>query len=53
MFEDALKGKDVHSLRPRIEHAQIFKPGDLERVGRLGCRLLPVSLVIIRLILEQ
>jgi len=37
VFEEALKGKAVELLRPRIEHAQIFKSGDLERVGKLGC----------------
>ncbi|KAF5341906.1 hypothetical protein D9611_001970 [Ephemerocybe angulata] len=27
---------DVEKTRPRIEHAQIFEKGDLERIGRLG-----------------
>ncbi|KIM26511.1 hypothetical protein M408DRAFT_180844 [Serendipita vermifera MAFF 305830] len=36
IFEDALRGRDVQVLRPRIEHAQIFRPDDLKRVGELG-----------------
>jgi hypothetical protein len=37
-FEDILKkpGADVNVWRPRIEHAQIFQPRDLERIGTLG-----------------
>jgi predicted amidohydrolase YtcJ len=37
-FEDVLKkpGVDVDTWRPRIEHAQIIQPSDLERIGRLG-----------------
>ncbi|KAI9435527.1 amidohydrolase family-domain-containing protein [Lactarius indigo] len=38
IFEDILKkpGADVNTWRPRIEHAQIFQPSDIERIGRLG-----------------
>jgi predicted amidohydrolase YtcJ len=38
VFEDILKkpGADANVWRPRIEHAQIFQPRDLERIGRLG-----------------
>jgi len=38
IFEDVLNkpGADVNTWRPRIEHAQIFQPRDLERIGRLG-----------------
>ena len=42
IFEDILEGKsgkpkvNVSEWRPRIEHAQIISPADLERVGRLG-----------------
>jgi len=38
VFEDILRkpGADVNVWRPRIEHAQIFQPRDLERIGRLG-----------------
>ncbi|KAH9177302.1 amidohydrolase 3 [Lactarius sanguifluus] len=38
IFEDILKkpGADVNTWRPRIEHAQIFRPSDFERIGRLG-----------------
>jgi len=38
IFEDILRkpGADVNIWRPRIEHAQILQPSDLERIGRLG-----------------
>ncbi|KAJ7690724.1 amidohydrolase family-domain-containing protein [Mycena rosella] len=36
LAKEVLGGKDVAALRPRIEHAQIFQPADLERIGRLG-----------------
>ncbi|KAI0063272.1 amidohydrolase 3 [Artomyces pyxidatus] len=38
IFEDILSrpGADVRKWRPRIEHAQIMQPSDLERIGRLG-----------------
>ncbi|KAH9990826.1 amidohydrolase 3 [Russula vinacea] len=38
VFEDILSkpGADVDTWRPRIEHAQILQPSDLERMGRLG-----------------
>ncbi|KAH9028940.1 amidohydrolase 3, partial [Lactarius hengduanensis] len=38
IFEDILKrpGADVNTWRPRIEHAQIIRPSDFERIGRLG-----------------
>jgi predicted amidohydrolase YtcJ len=37
LAEEALNGKpDVAAFRPRIEHAQILQPTDLERIGRLG-----------------
>jgi len=38
IFEDILSklGTDVNTWRPRIEHAQVFQPSDLERVGKLG-----------------
>jgi hypothetical protein len=31
----------VNAWRPRIEHAQIFQPIDLERIGKLGGWLAP------------
>ncbi|KAF8889019.1 amidohydrolase family-domain-containing protein [Infundibulicybe gibba] len=37
IFEDILKnGGNVTDWRPRIEHAQIFTPEDLVRIGKLG-----------------
>jgi len=30
------EGANVSEWRPRIEHAQIFTPADLERIGKLG-----------------
>lgn len=38
IFEDIIKDKSVNvtDWRPRIEHAQIMQPSDLERSGRLG-----------------
>ena len=30
------EGANVSEWRPRIEHAQIFAPADLERIGKLG-----------------
>jgi predicted amidohydrolase YtcJ len=48
VFEDILTSKpltgllgfgpntNVTEMRPRIEHAQIMQPSDLERIGRLG-----------------
>lgn len=38
IFEDVLssKGLGVDEWRPRIEHAQIMRMEDLERVGRVG-----------------
>ncbi|RDB23930.1 putative amidohydrolase YtcJ [Hypsizygus marmoreus] len=38
IFEDILesRGGNVTEWQPRIEHAQIFAPADLERIGRLG-----------------
>ncbi|KAI0277876.1 amidohydrolase 3 [Russula aff. rugulosa BPL654] len=38
VFEGILRkpGADVNAWRPRIEHAQIFQPRDLERIGKLG-----------------
>ncbi|KAJ6558428.1 amidohydrolase family-domain-containing protein [Mycena vulgaris] len=37
LAEEYLNGKtDVAAFRPRIEHAQILQPSDLERIGRLG-----------------
>ncbi|KAH8112103.1 amidohydrolase family-domain-containing protein [Phellopilus nigrolimitatus] len=36
IFEDLLRGANVTDRRPRIEHAQIMVPADLERIGRLG-----------------
>lgn len=36
-FEKAAnEGIDLRSLRPRIEHAQIMREDDFERIGRLG-----------------
>lgn len=36
-FEKAAnEGIDLRELRPRIEHAQIMREDDFERVGRLG-----------------
>ncbi|THU97871.1 hypothetical protein K435DRAFT_777773 [Dendrothele bispora CBS 962.96] len=43
IFEDIIQGKEDGSIpvnvtewRPRIEHAQIMTPQDLERIGKLG-----------------
>jgi hypothetical protein len=37
IFEDILGSRaNISAWRPRIEHAQIFSPSDLERIGRLG-----------------
>ncbi|KAJ7496987.1 amidohydrolase family-domain-containing protein [Mycena latifolia] len=37
LAKDALNGEPgVTAFRPRIEHAQILHPTDLERIGRLG-----------------
>ncbi|KAJ7647632.1 amidohydrolase family-domain-containing protein [Roridomyces roridus] len=37
LAEEARAGNgDVSAFRPRIEHAQIMQPTDLERIGRLG-----------------
>ncbi|KAJ7125052.1 amidohydrolase family-domain-containing protein [Mycena epipterygia] len=37
LAEEALSGNsDITAFRPRIEHAQILQPADLERIGRLG-----------------
>ncbi|VDC03172.1 unnamed protein product [Peniophora sp. CBMAI 1063] len=38
VYEDVLtkKGMRAEEWRPRIEHAQIMTPADLERIGRLG-----------------
>ncbi|THH07934.1 hypothetical protein EW145_g3049 [Phellinidium pouzarii] len=38
IFEDLLRGEIVSDRRPRIEHAQIVAPADLERMGRLGAQ---------------
>jgi predicted amidohydrolase YtcJ len=37
-FEASLKltGANVTALRPRLEHAQIILPEDMERLGKLG-----------------
>ncbi len=37
-------GGNVTEWRPRIEHAQIFAPADLVRIGKLGGGLLLVQL---------
>ncbi|KAF8494985.1 amidohydrolase 3 [Russula emetica] len=38
VFEDILSKPeaDVNTWRPRVEHAQVFQPRDLQRIGRLG-----------------
>ncbi|KAI6118109.1 amidohydrolase family-domain-containing protein [Pisolithus sp. B1] len=36
IFEDVFAGTNISEARPRIEHAQIMTPEDLERMGRLG-----------------
>ncbi|KAF7971972.1 hypothetical protein HWV62_19371 [Athelia sp. TMB] len=36
IFEDLLGTTSAIERRPRIEHAQIMQPSDLERAGRLG-----------------
>jgi predicted amidohydrolase YtcJ len=37
IYESIIKeGANVSEWRPRIEHAQIFAPADLERIGKLG-----------------
>ncbi|KAG8854328.1 hypothetical protein FRB91_003650 [Serendipita sp. 411] len=36
IFENALKGRDIQALRPRIEHAQILRPQDIGRMASLG-----------------
>lgn len=35
-FTDLWRSGVRKDLRPRIEHAQILQPADLERIGRLG-----------------
>lgn len=46
LAEEARNGKgDATTFRPRIEHAQILQPADLERIGRLGGVLFPVVYV--------
>ncbi|KAJ6501026.1 amidohydrolase family-domain-containing protein [Mycena vitilis] len=35
-FEAALDGVNVTTLRPRLEHAQLMRKEDMERLGRLG-----------------
>ena len=36
IFEDKLRNASAEVHRPRIEHAQIMTPSDLERTARLG-----------------
>ena len=38
IYEEILeqRGGNVSQWRPRIEHAQIFAPEDLTRIGKLG-----------------
>ncbi|PVF96395.1 hypothetical protein CPB86DRAFT_807752 [Serendipita vermifera] len=36
VFEKALKNKDTNALRPRIEHAQILRPQDIQRFAKLN-----------------
>ncbi|KAI5985194.1 amidohydrolase family-domain-containing protein [Pisolithus albus] len=36
ILEDVFAGANMSETRPRIEHAQIMTPEDLERMGRLG-----------------
>ncbi|KAJ7928481.1 amidohydrolase family-domain-containing protein [Mycena leptocephala] len=37
LAEEARNGNvDITAFRPRIEHAQILQPADLERIGKLG-----------------
>ncbi|KAJ7350424.1 amidohydrolase family-domain-containing protein [Mycena albidolilacea] len=37
LAEETRNGKlDISSFRPRIEHAQILQPSDLQRIGKLG-----------------
>lgn len=43
-FEKALKNIDVNEIRPRIEHAQIMKPSDSTRLGKLGGEVLHLHL---------
>lgn len=35
-FESALKGTNLTSARPRLEHAQIMTKEDMHRLGELG-----------------
>lgn len=35
--------------RPRIEHAQIFTPSDLKRIGELGGWYLPNLLIVLNM----
>ncbi|KAI0045278.1 hypothetical protein FA95DRAFT_1583421 [Auriscalpium vulgare] len=35
-FESALQGINVTALRPRLEHAQIIRHSDMDRLARLG-----------------
>jgi len=45
IYENLIKeGATVSEWRPRIEHAQIFAPADLERIGKLGGQLTDSSL---------
>lgn len=36
IFEDVLRTYNASVVRPRIEHAQILRPSDLDRLGNLG-----------------
>ena len=38
IFEEIIqkRGANVSDWRPRIEHAQIFSPEDLDRIAKLG-----------------
>ena len=35
-FESALKGTNLTTARPRLEHAQIMTKEDMRRLGELG-----------------
>jgi len=45
IYEEILeqRGGNVSQWRPRIEHAQIFAPEDLTRIGKLGGRHMQVD----------
>ena len=48
IYQDILtrSEENVSEWRPRIEHAQIFAPNDLKRIGELGGRYMLYSIIL-------